>query len=295
MRFELSALIQSLRPREWTKNATLLFGLVFAVKFTDLTSTRRAIVAAGLFCLLSSSIYLINDVLDIEKDRQHPKKRFRPIPAGRLSKGIALVVAATLCVVAVFGATLLSPGFTALAAGYYVLMVAYAIWLKHLVLLDVFTIAAGFLIRVVAGAVAIDVPISSWLYVCTSLGALFLGFEKRRHELATLAENADRSRPILAEYSLPMLDQIISVIAASTLIAYCLYTITADNLPKNGSMLLTAPFVAYGLFRYLYLVHRRGLGGGPADALIDDRPLLANVLLWLVASGAILYFGLERP
>ncbi len=291
------ALIQSMRPREWTKNATLFFALIFAVKFPQPELAMRAALAAGLFCLLSSSIYLVNDVADIEQDRLHPRKRLRPIPSGRLPIPVALVAALGLCLVALVGAAFLSTGFFALALGYYLIMLAYAFWLKHMVLIDVFTIAAGFLIRVVAGAVVIAVPISPWLYVCTSLGALFLGFEKRRHELVTLAGGADRHRPILAEYTLGMLDQIITVIAASTLIAYSLYTFSAENLPRDGVMMVTLPFVAYGLFRYLYLVHVKGAGGSPADVLLTDRPLLTNILLWLATSAVVLYlarFGFLR-
>ena len=257
------ALIQSMRPREWVKNATLLLGLIFAVRFTDPGSTLRALAAACLFCLLSSAIYLLNDIADVESDRRHPRKRFRPIPAGKLPVRVALGAAVALAALVIAGAALLSPGFLGLATIYLALMLAYNVALKHMVLLDVFTIAAGFVLRIVAGAVVIGVPISPWLYVCTSLGALFLGFEKRRHELTMLAEAGSepgRTRPILAEYSLPLLDQIVSAIVAGILIAYSLYTFSADNLPRNGAMMLTVPFVAYGLFRYLYLVHQEGAG-----------------------------------
>lgn len=280
-----------MRPREWTKNGTLFFGLIFAVKFLDPDLTLRAALAAALFCLLSSSIYLVNDVADIENDRLHPRKRLRPIASGRLPIPVALVAASALCLVALGGALLLSRGFFALSLGYWALMILYAFWLKHMVLLDVFTLAAGFLIRVVAGAVVIAVPISAWLYVCTSLGALFLGFAKRRHELLTLATGAGRHRPILEEYSLGLLDQLINVIAASTLIAYSLYTFSAENLPRNGTMMLTIPFVTYGIFRYLYLMHHKDAGGSPADVLLNDRPLIANIALWLLTSGCILYLN----
>jgi 4-hydroxybenzoate polyprenyltransferase len=284
-------LLASLRPRQWMKNLVVYVGLIFALRLDEPALVARATWAFVAFCGLSSAIYLLNDVLDRERDRQHPLKRTRPIAAGKVAPGVALGVAAGLAVAGFLIAVSLGPLFVAVAGGYVALMLAYNIALKRLVLLDVFAIAAGFVLRAAAGAVAIDVPISPWLYVCTTLGALFLGFGKRRHELTLLTAESPEHRAVLREYTPAFLDELIAVVTGSLVLAYSLYTFSAENLPRDHTMMLTIPFVLYGTFRYLYLIHRRNSGGTPEELLLNDRPLLINVALWLVVSIAILYLA----
>jgi 4-hydroxybenzoate polyprenyltransferase len=247
-----------------------------------------------LFCLVSSGEYLINDVIDRESDRLHPEKRHRPIAAGLVSAREAVVLAIGLWVVAIATAFALSGPLTwhvgAVLCGYVILMLAYTFELKHIVLMDMMAIGGGFVLRAMAGALAIDVPISPWLYIVTALGALFLVIHKRRAEITLLEGGAANHRPILEEYSKDLLDQMASLVTASTLIAYGLYTFTADNLPDNHAMMLTIPFVLYGLLRYLYLVHQRHEGGSPEEVLLRDKPLIIDILLWLATAGTILAF-----
>ena len=283
-------LLLATRPKQWTKNLLLFFGLIFALKLFD---QRLAVLAAAgflVFCAISSAVYLINDVADVEKDRQHPVKRKRPLAAGIVQPGQAIALAAVLVAVALPVAFMLRPLFGLVTLGYLVLMLAYSFLLKHVVLIDVFAIAAGFVIRAAAGAIVVEVPISPWLYVCTVLAALFVGLAKRRHELVLLNSGASSHRRILDEYSPEFLDQLITIVTAATVMAYSLYTFSADNLPKNHAMMLTTPFVLYGIFRYLYLVYMRNAGGSPEEVLLKDVPFLANALLWMGAAVAILYF-----
>jgi 4-hydroxybenzoate polyprenyltransferase len=287
----LRALVISLRPRQWPKNAVVLVGLVFARELGQPPQVLRAVAAALLFCLLSGAVYLVNDLLDVEKDRLHPTKRFRPLAAGTLSPALATAVAAVLLAGGLLAAWLLSPAFAAVAAGYLALQALYVSWLKHAVILDVLALAGGFVLRAVAGAVVVGVPISPWLYVCTMLLALFLALGKRRQELVLLEGAAEGHRPALAQYTLGLLDHLLQTVTTSLLVAYMLYTVFAENLPRNRAMMLTIPFVLYGLFRYLYLVHARGEGGSPEEVLLRDRPLAAGVALWALTAVAILYFS----
>jgi 4-hydroxybenzoate polyprenyltransferase len=291
MRPSAVSLLISLRPEQWTKNLLIFAGLIFGKKLFDPASLRAAFAAFGIFCALSSVVYLLNDVADRESDRRHPLKCRRPIAAGLVSVPLALVTALLLATAAVSAAFMLRTSFGIVAVAYLSLMVLYSGPLKHLVILDVLTIAIGFVLRAVGGAAAIDVSISHWLFVCTILLALFIALAKRRHELVLLADGATGHRPILAEYSADLLDQMIGIVAASTLVAYAFYTISPETVSKFGTSYLdlTIPFPLYGIFRYLYLVHRRDGGGSPAELLVNDRPLLASVVLWVAAIVVIVY------
>src|SRR5215216_881400 len=284
-------LLISLRPGQWTKNLFVFAALVFAQRLTDAGAVLKAGIAFFVFCGLSATVYLINDVLDREQDRRHPLKANRPIASGALSSSVALTMAAFLGTAAMIAALALGWQFFQIAAGYLVLLVAYSAFLKHLVILDVLTIAAGFTLRAAAGAAAIAVPISHWLLVCTTLLALFIALSKRRHELTLLADTAIDHRPILGEYTPYLLDQMIGVVTASTLIAYAFYTISPETTAKFGTdqLGLTLPLPIYGIFRYLYLVHQKEGGGSPAEMLLTDRPLLVCAALWVVAVGIIIY------
>ncbi|HUR34752.1 MAG TPA: decaprenyl-phosphate phosphoribosyltransferase [Vicinamibacterales bacterium] len=284
-------LVLSLRPGQWTKNLLVFAPLLFAVKLFDLPSVGRAGAGFAVFCALSSVVYLLNDVMDREGDRQHPLKRRRPIAAGDVPVGVALATAAMIATVALASAFALGWRFGAVAAFYVILQTLYSTTLKHIVILDVLTLAIGFVLRAIAGAVVIDVVTSHWLFVCTILLALFIALAKRRHELVLLADGAASHRPILHEYSAYLLDQMIAVVTASTLIAYIFYTISPETEQKFGTswLGLTIPFPLYGIFRYLYLVHQREGGGSPSDLLLNDRPLLACVTLWVVAVVLIVY------
>ncbi|MCX6565206.1 MAG: decaprenyl-phosphate phosphoribosyltransferase [Candidatus Aminicenantes bacterium] len=285
-------ILKSLRPAQWTKNLFVFAALVFAREALIGPSLLRAIGAFAVFCILSGALYLVNDVCDLEADRLHPKKRLRPIAAGRISPRRAVAWASVLAAVALAGAFVLRPLFGAVAALYAVLMLGYSFKLKNIVILDVFLIASGFVLRVVAGGVAISVPLSSWLIICMSLLALFIAFGKRRHEIVFLETEAPLHRPILREYSAYLLDQMISVVTASTVIAYSFYTVSEETVRKFGTsnLILTTPFVLYGIFRYLYLVHEKGQGGSPEEMIFRDKPLAAAIILWIMAVMIILYF-----
>jgi 4-hydroxybenzoate polyprenyltransferase len=288
------SLFISLRPGQWTKNLLVFAGLIFAKKLFELPAVLAAVGAFFIFCGLSGVVYLVNDVLDKDSDRRHPSKSRRPIAAGDLSVSAALTAAALIAAGALAAAFAIGWRFGSVAALYLTLQSLYSGLLKHIVILDVLTIAIGFVLRAVAGAVVLDVAISHWLLVCTILLALFIALAKRRHELVLLADGASRHRPILGEYSAYLLDQMIAVVTASTLIAYIFYTISPETEQKFGTawLGLTIPFPLYGIFRYLYLVHRREGGGSPADLLLNDRPLLACVTLWVVAVALIIYHPL---
>ena len=288
-----ASLLVSLRPDQWHKNLIVFAALIFAVKLLDPAALARATAAFLIFCAVSSVVYLINDVADRDQDRQHPVKRLRPIASGELSPGTALTFAAVLGAAALAIAFWLRPAFGVAAAAYLALFVVYTGSLKHIVVLDVMTIAIGFVLRAVAGGLVIDVHISNWLLVCTMLGALFLGLAKRRHEMTLLTEGAGGHRKILEEYDTYLLDQMIGVVAAATMVAYIIYCASPETRAYFGTewMVLTTPFPIYGLFRYLYLVHRKAGGGNPSDLLLNDRPLLACVLLWGLTSVLIIYRG----
>jgi len=279
-----------MRPKQWTKNAFVFTALIFDRKLFQPGPLVRTIEAFVLFCLASSAVYLINDLADMESDRLHPKKRFRPLASGELSPRVAKVAAAVLILVVVPSAFAVNTGLGWILLGYILLQLAYSFVLKHVVIIDVMTVAAGFVLRVGAGVVVVHVArFSPWLYVCTTLLALFIAINKRRHELVLLAQNANNHRKILDEYNIAFLDEMNSMVTASTVIAYSLYTFSAPNLPENHAMMLTIPFVIYGLFRYLYLVHVRGEGGAPDELVLRDIPLFLTLALWALSVVLILY------
>ncbi len=282
----------SLRPRQWTKNLLVFAGLIFSQNLHRPALVGRVLLAFLIFCALSGSMYLINDVMDIDRDRSHPQKRRRPVASGRLRPDVALGAGVALAVLACATAFALSARLGVVALAYAGLLVAYSAGLKHLVIVDALLIAAGFVLRALAGVVVIDAEFSHWLLLCTILLALFLTFGKRRHELLALEDGAADHRPILSEYSPQLLDQMIAVVTASTLMAYALYTISPETAAKLGTaqLPLTIPFVLYGLFRYLYLLYRHELGGNPSEHLLTDRALLVDVALWVVVVVALLYF-----
>jgi 4-hydroxybenzoate polyprenyltransferase len=287
----ISALIRSLRPRQWTKNFIVFFGLIFSEQLGNPDAVLRASLAFLIFCALSGVVYLINDIRDREADRMHPTKSQRPIASGALGVETAGLAAGILGAAAIAGAFLLTPRFGVVAVSYVTLLTLYSTWLKHIVILDVITLAAGFVMRAYAGAVAIHVEFSHWLLLLTLLSALFLALSKRRAELVTLADDAKGHRRSLAEYSPYLLDQMIGVVTACTLLAYAFYTIDDETVLKFGTdaLLWTVPFPLYGIFRYLYLVHQREGGGDPSETLLTDRPIRLCVALWGLAVIWILY------
>lgn len=285
------ALIASARPKQWTKNLIIFGPLVFAHDLLAGNLLVRALLAFAAFCLASSCIYVLNDLFDVMSDREHPTKRFRPIASGQVTFGQAIAWAVVLGLAALALGALINPYVVAAAVAYLVLNVAYSTSLKHMVIIDVFCIAAGFILRAVAGALAIDVIISPWLYLCTLLLALFLGLSKRQNELLILQSSAASHRRILDEYSSEMLEQMTSVVTACTIMAYALYTFSAESLPANHSMMLTIPFVLYGIFRYQYLVHKKSLGGAPELVLLRDIPLMVDIMLWGITAIAVLYWA----
>lgn len=286
----------SLRPEQWTKNLFVFAGLLFGRRLFDADSIIAATLAFAIFCVLSGSIYLFNDVADRDADRIHPLKSNRPVASGALSPRTAMIAASLLGIGSVEAALLLRPALAVVAASYLVLLLLYSAFLKHIVIVDVLTIAAGFVLRAVAGAVAVSVPISHWLLVCTTLLALFLALSKRRHELTLLAEGATGHRRILEEYTPYLLDQMVGVVTASTLVAYAIYATSQETAERLGTdrLGLTIPFVLYGIFRYLYLVHQKRGGGSPAAMLLSDRPLLVCVALWAASVVLILYTPLGQ-
>lgn len=286
----LTDLLKTMRPKQWVKNIVVFAPLVFDHKLGNLTYLTRTALGLLLLCLVSGTVYLVNDIVDAEKDRQHPRKRHRPIAAGRLSPGSAIAAAVLLFLVSLPLSFWLDPAFGAILALYLLIQVVYSFWLKNLVILDVFLIAAGFVLRVAAGVPLVDAErFSPWMYVCMALLALFFGFAKRRHELTLLQENANSHRESLQEYSLPLLDQLLGIVSAATLVSYALYTFSAPNLPANHLMMLTIPFVLYAVFRYLYLVQVKGLGGEPEEIVLRDRPLQVTVLLWALSVVLTMY------
>lgn len=284
-------LLISLRPGQWTKNLLVFAALIFGERLFDRDADLRVAMAFAIFCALSGVVYLVNDILDRESDRLHPLKARRPIASGALPVATAAAAAFVLGTAALVAAFLLGARFAVVSAAYLALLGLYSGPLKQIVIIDVLTISFGFVLRAVAGGAAIDVPISNWLLVCTVLLALFIALAKRRHELTLLSDGAIGHRRILGEYSPYLLDQMISVVTASTLVAYIFYTISPETEQRFGTpgLGLTIPFPLYGIFRYLYLVHQREGGGSPAELLITDRPLLACVALWALAVIVIIY------
>lgn len=279
-----------MRIRQWTKNVFVLAAIVFDRQLGNPLALIKSLAGFFIFCLLSSSVYLINDVMDAEADRQHPEKRDRPIASGQLPASIAIIAAVILILITIPTAFVLSNGFGWVALAYLLINFAYSTWLKHIPLLDVMIIAAGFVLRVAAGVFLVIVErFSPWLYVVTTLGALYIGFGKRRSELALLAKEANQHRRVLDGYTIQLLDQLILVVSSTTIMAYSLYTFSAPNLPSNHSMMLTIPFVLYGVFRYLYLIQVKQAGGAPEELLLTDRPLQATIILWGIAVLIIFY------
>ncbi len=295
----LYQLLKTMRPRQWIKNLLLYIPLGVTLRqywkpFSPEMYILFGVATAAfiLFCIFSGTIYLINDLVDIEKDRAHPTKRSRPLASGALKRSQAVGAVVVLLIVAIPLSFWLSVGFGMVALTYFVLMLIYSFVLKNIVIIDVFTLAAGFVLRVVAGALAIGVPPSVWLYVCTMLLALFVGFSKRRHELVLLEGNATNHRLILKEYTAEVLDEMIAVTTASFVMAYSLYTFSAENLPKGHQMMLTIPFAIYTIFRLLYLVHVKHEGGSPEELVLRDRPLFGAIVAWGFAVVGILFiFG----
>jgi 4-hydroxybenzoate polyprenyltransferase len=285
----LIAVVRSLRPKQWTKNLLVFAGLVFTYNLLNPDMLSRVMLAFVAFCMLSSAGYLWNDLRDAPADRLHPIKCRRPIAAGLVPPWLAATFALALAAAGLALAFSLGPSFLLVASLYVLLTASYSIWLKHLVLIDVFGISAGFVLRAVGGAVVIGVPVSPWLYVCTVLVSLFLGFGKRRNELELLETGAADHRKNLDQYSLELVDQLILIVASVTIMAYSLYTFSAENLPRDHSMMLTIPLVVYGLFRYLFLVRVRRQGGAPEDLLLTDPGLLGAAVAWVALSVFVLY------
>ena len=288
----LKALLKTMRLRQWTKNAFVLAAVVFdrQLSISNPTPLLRSLAAVLLFCLISSSVYIINDLLDIQADRQHPVKRNRPIASGKLPIPVAIVAAVVFVVTSLTLAYLLAPALALIILLYFVMNLAYSKWLKHIPMLDVLIIAAGFVLRVGAGVVVISVErFSPWLYVVMTLGALYIGFGKRRAELTLLTDKANAHRRVLEGYNLPLLDHLITIVSSSTILTYSLYTFSAPNLPDNHAMMLTIPFVLYGVFRYMYLIHVAGKGGEPEELLLTDRPLQIDIVLWIASVLVIFY------
>jgi len=288
----LRDVVSLLRPTQWSKNAVLFAALMFSKHLFNLDAVVVVSLGFVAFCALASGTYVMNDLWDCDRDREHPLKSLRPLPSGRVRRGTAVAMAVGLVVVGLAGTALLSRWFGVLAGLYFLLQLAYTFWLKEVVILDVMAIASGFVIRAVAGGVIIAVPVSPWLIICTFLLALFLGFSKRRHELILLEARAIDHRASLKEYSPYFLDQMIAVVTASTVVAYAIYTVSPEVREKLGTdkLYLTIPFVLFGIFRYLYLVHQREEGGNPTQLLLSDQPLLLDVLLWIVTAALLLYW-----
>lgn len=282
-------LIKTMRPRQWVKNGFVFAALVFDSKMLQTGPLTATIAGFFALCLLSSSVYLLNDAVDVEKDRLHPKKRNRPIARGDVSPRLAIVAAAVIGIGTLIASFWLNAIFGWIGLAYLAMNVWYSYQLKHVVIVDVLTIAAGFVLRVAAGVPLVEAErFSPWLFVCMSLLALIIGFGKRRQELVEL-KGRTSTRAILGEYNLPLLDQIISIVTAAALVAYSFYTFSAPQLPANHSMMLTIPFVLYGIFRYLYLVHVRGEGGAPEEIVFKDRPIQIAGALWALSVVLVLY------
>ncbi|HTH51140.1 MAG TPA: decaprenyl-phosphate phosphoribosyltransferase [Pyrinomonadaceae bacterium] len=287
----LRGLVLTMRPREWSKNLLVFSSLIFSKSLLDSRSIAVTVVGFALFCAASSGVYLFNDLCDLRADREHPVKRNRPIASGQLNLSLARTAATILFLLAGLGALLLDPGFAAVIAVYVITCLGYSLGLKNIVILDVILIATGFVLRAISGAVLLHVVASEWLVLCTSMVALLIGFGKRRHELALLEDTACNHRKSLGDYSITFLDAVMNICAGAAVLTYALYTKADDTIARVGSnwMLATIPFVVYGVFRYLFLIHRRQAGGDPVQILFRDRPTLLNLLLWITAAGLVIY------
>ncbi len=287
----LTALIKTMRPRQWTKNAFVFFALVFDRQLFNPKAFWPTLGGFALFCLVSSVVYIINDITDIEADREHPKKKLRPLPSGKLSIKVAWAAAVGIIAISLPLGYLLSPGFAVVLTVYLLINLAYSRWLKHIPIVDVFIIAAGFVLRVEAGVTLIQVErFSPWLYVVTTLGSLYLGFGKRRAELTLLTNGAGSHRKVLEGYSIPLIDQYLTIVSTATIVFYSFYTFFAPNLPENHSMMLTIPFFIYVIFRYQYLVHMTDQTGAPDEVLLTDRPMQIALALMGITIFIVFYF-----
>lgn len=288
----LKALLKTMRLRQWTKNGFVFFALIFDKQLFLREPFLRTIAGFFLFCLISSAVYLFNDISDMEADRKHPEKKHRPIASGELSVGAAWGAALALALISLSLGYLLAPLFSAFLAAYLIINIVYSRWLKHVPILDVLFVSTGFVLRVGAGVTLITVErFSPWLYVITTLFSLYLGFGKRRAEISLLEESAGSHRKVLDGYTLPLLDQFITIVSGMTIVTYALYTFFAENLPANHSMMLTIPFVVYGIFRYLQLIQTGHAAGAPDEVALKDRPLQIIVTLWMLTVLVIFYFS----
>jgi 4-hydroxybenzoate polyprenyltransferase len=286
----LRSFLKAMRPRQWTKNVFVFAALVFDGKLFVLVDFLRTLAGFGLFCLISSAVYIFNDIADVDSDRQHPRKKNRPIASGRLPLGAAWAGGILLALASLAAGALLDLQFGLTLLAYFLLMLAYTKWLKHVPILDVLVLAAGFVLRVHAGTTLfVEERFSPWLYVLMTLLALYLGFGKRRAELALLAGDAEGHRKVLEGYTLPLLDQFITIVSGTTIVAYALYTFFRPDAPANHSLMLTIPFVVYAIFRYLYLIQVRNSGGEPEEILLSDRPFQVSILLWGLAVLLVFY------
>ena len=288
----LKYLVKNMRIRQWHKNGFVFFALIFDKQLFQREAFLITLGGFFLFCLISSSVYLFNDIADIESDRQHPEKKHRPLASGRLPINVAVIAAVMLALIAIVFGYLLAPAFAAVIAVYFVINLLYSRWLKHVPILDVLIISSGFVLRVVAGVTLITVErFSPWLYVITTLFSLFMGFGKRRAELSLLEQGAGTHRKVLDGYTLPLLDQYITIVSGMTIVTYALYTFFAENLPANHSMMITIPFVVYGILRYLQLIQTGNAAGAPDEVALTDRSLQVTVLLWGLAVVAVFYLS----
>ncbi len=286
----LKALIKTMRLRQWTKNGFIFFGLIFDEQLFLLEPFLRTLAGFFLFCLVSSSVYLLNDIADLEADRNHPEKKFRPLASGKLPVNMAMGTATLLTVIAIPLGYILSPVFALILSLYLAINLLYSRWLKHVAILDVLIISSGFVLRVAAGVALITVErFSPWLYMLTILFSLYIGFGKRRAEMSLLANEASTHRKVFEGYTIPLLDQYITIVSGMTIVAYSLYTFSAPNLPDNHTMMLTIPFVVYGIFRYLQLIQTGHAAGAPDEVALKDRGLQVTVLLWGLAVIAVFY------
>jgi 4-hydroxybenzoate polyprenyltransferase len=288
----LKHLLKTMRMRQWTKNGFIFFALIFDKQLFHRDALLATVEGFFLFCLISSSVYLFNDIADIEADRQHPEKKNRPLASGKLSIGVAMTAAIVLALISISVGYMLTPAFAVIVALYLVTNLLYSRWLKHVSILDVLIISSGFVFRVAAGVTLITVErFSPWLYVVTTLFSLYIGFGKRRAEMTLLEQGAGSHRKVLDGYTIPLLDQYITIVSSATILTYSLYTFTAPNLPSNHSMMLTIPFVVYGIFRYLQLIQTGHAAGAPDEVALKDRPLQITVLLWGLAVVAVFYLS----
>ena len=287
----LKYIFLSMRPEQWIKNFFVFTALLFSKNLHNPLKGIEAIIGFTIFCMITGCAYMINDLVDLEKDKLHPVKSRRPLASGKLKKDTAVKIVVLVCLTSLFFAFYMNVLFGIIVLAYFLLNIGYSIYLKNIVIIDVVSIAAGFVLRVLGGAVIISVVASQWLILCTILLSLFLGFSKRRHELILLEDSATSHRKVLEHYSPYFLDQMIAVVTASTLICYALYTMSKDTVEKLGTskLIYTIPFVLYGIFRYLYLVHQKEKGGSPTEIMFTDKPMIINICLWVISSVVFIY------